>query len=203
MPRIALLVAALVLTACRDPAPPEPVAISEPEPEPAPVAEPTPTDEGPFRDLGWSAVSADGSAVLMQTHVGGGKCKRTCNDSPQGKAVWTADGCIGKRIDLRFVGNGCERVVVLHQLPKVASGERWETVAVGHVYRQEKLEYPIAAAGAVRDFKKIRGAGSTFYWLAGALEQPGPAPRYSADGSAVEFVTLDGKQQSIPLIAGK
>jgi len=210
MRMIAVLLSTLVLAACQDspPTPEAPAPIAPEEASAAPAGDPAPEATSvladPFRDLGWTAVSKDGSTALEQTHLGGGKCQRSCKVGPEGgKEVWKAQGCIGKRIDLRFVGNGCERVVILHQLPDVRSGERWEQVAVGHVYRKDRLEYPIAAAGAVRDFKKIRSAGNTFYWLAGALEQPGPAPGYSADGAAVEFVTVDGKKQSIPLIAGK
>lgn len=202
----ALCALVLTLTGCKDGS-----EQSAPPPAPAdagwagdvPAMEATAPDDGPFRDLSWTAVSADGTATLTQSHIGGAKCRRTCNDGPGGAEVWSAEGCIGKRIDLRFVGNGCERVVVLHQLPTVPSGRRWEEVEVGHVYNRDRLDYAIQAAGAVRDFKKIRSAGNTFYWLAGALDLPGQAPAYSADGAAVELTTVDGKQQSIPLGAGK
>lgn len=163
----------------------------------------TPSEGESFHALSWTAVSQDGTAVLMQTHLGGGKCRRTCNDGEGGQEVWSADGCIARQIDLRFVSNDCEKVAVLHQLPEVRRGERWQQVPVAHVYARARLEYPVAAAGAVRDFKKIKSAGTTFYWLQGALGQPGPAPRYADDGSAVEFVTADGNAQRIPLTAPK
>lgn len=203
MRRIALMTW-LVLSGCREApaagsAPPE--VAEQPADAGAPEVTGSETSEArdPFRDLGWTAVSQDGTAALTQTHVGDGKCVRSCTDAPEGREVWRAEGCIGKRLDLRFVGNDCEKVAVLHQLPEVRSGESWRKVRVAHVYARDRLAYPVEAAGAVQDLKKLRSAGSTFYWLQGALGQPGPGPRYSADGAAVEFVTLDGRAQAIPL----
>jgi hypothetical protein len=207
MVRIAVVISiTLCLGGCRNDPPPPPA----PEPatpvtpaaeaeEKQPTAIATPEADDPFRDFNWSAVSSDGTAVLMQTHVGNAKCRRTCNDAPGAKEVWSADGCVGKRIDLRFVANDCGKAVVLHQLPEVKGGQRWQEIEVAHVYKQGTLAYAVDAAGAVRDFKKIRSAGTTFYWLAGALNVPGVPPKYSADGNAVEFATVDGKKQSIPL----
>jgi hypothetical protein len=205
-----LLVGALC-AGCKDDPPPAPArtvdaVITRPGESPPPADAPVQTmpaatsdADDPFRDLNWTAVSQDSTAVLMQTHVGDGRCKRVCNDSPNGKELWSADGCIGKKIDLRFVANDCGKSVVLHQLPEVKNGARWQEVEVAHVYKEGAQAYAVNAAGAVRDFKKIRSAGNTFYWLSGALNIPGAPPRYSADGDAVEFTTVDGKKQSIPL----
>ena len=164
-------------------------------------AEP-PDDDSPYKDLSWSAVSQDGTAVLSHSANETGKCRRWCNDAPNASELWNAEGCIGEKIDLRFISNDCEKVVILHQLPKAtAHAANWPQVEVGHVYTRGKLDYAVAAGGAVRNFRQIRSAGTTFYWLAGALGVPGERPRYAPDGAAVLFTTVDGTAQSIPLVS--
>lgn len=197
----ALLIAGLLLAplgGCKKESPPAEVDVPTPAAADLP---PEPPDEGPYKDLSWSTVSQDGSAVLSQSADLGGRCRRVCNAAPSGSELWNAEGCIGERIDLRFVSNDCEKVVVLHQLPKTtASSANWPQVEVAHVYTRGKLDYAVAAGGAVRNFRQIRSAGTTFYWLAGALGVPGERPHYAPDGSAVLFTTVDGTAQSIPLV---
>jgi len=165
---------------------------------------PEPQEDSPYKELSWSTVSQDGTAVLSQSADATGKCRRWCNGAPNGSELWNAEGCIGEKIDLRFVGNDCEKVIVLHQLPKTtASSANWPQVEVAHVYTRGKLDYAVVAGGAVRNFRQIRSAGTTFYWLAGALGVPGERPRYAPDGSAVLFTTVDGTAQSIPLAAAR
>ena len=176
--------------------PPPPVA---PHARAQPTAAPAPEPDDPHRDLNWSTVSADASALLTQEHLGPDDCLRRCKDGPGGKEIWSARGCIGNQLDLRFVANDCGKVVVLHPLPKARATQLWKRVMVAHVYERDQLAYAVAAGAVVRDWKQIRSAGNTFYWLAGAMDVPGPAPRYSADGTAVVIETIDGKQQSIPL----
>lgn len=167
-------------------------------PAPAP-AEPA-TDESQNDVYRWTTVSADGTAVISHGSDGQGKCRRTCTDAP-GAEVWSAEGCIAKRHDLRFVANDCGKVVVLYQLPevKVSERERWRQAPVIRVYAREKLDREVTAAGAVRDWKAVRSAGTTFYWLGGALGQPGLAPRYSSDGNAVELQSIDGQAYKMTL----
>src|SRR6185369_8809969 len=117
--------------------------------------------------------------------------------------VWRAPICLGKRIDLRIIANDCSRAVILHQLPK-AAGIPQKTV-VGEVFARDKkgafkLDYGFNGGATVKDWSKVKNAGSNFYWLSGTLGVPGNAPRYSADGKAVEFEVIDGKHQSIALI---
>jgi len=197
--KVAPLALCLAALGCKRERAPEPPKISIPEAEPAPEA---PADDA-YRDLRWTAVSENGTAVLAQTPDAAGKCRRVCTGAGNA-AVWSADGCIGKRIDLRFVSNDCEKVVVIHQLPEVSADSRqWPQAEVVHVYKRGDKDYAVPAGGAVRDWKRVRSAGTTFYWLAGALGQPGTAPRYSAGGTAVEFDTVDGNHNSVSLVSKK
>jgi hypothetical protein len=174
--------------------------VEEAKPEPAEAApgeesEPAGSDLG--RELSWTAVSPDNQVALIQTGDLRGQCTARCSRTHAGQELWTASKCFGKRIDLRFISNDCERVVVIHQLPRAAGIP--QTTVVGQVFRRDKLDYTINAGATVRDWKKVRSAGTSFYWLAGVLGVPGTAPGYAADGSAVELETIDGKKHSIPL----
>jgi hypothetical protein len=118
--------------------------------------------------------------------------------TPTGPPSWSSRECLGKTIDLRFISNDCERVVVLHKLPE--GGLDWKSRPVAHVYNRGTLDYPVAAGATVRNWSKIQSAGTSFYWLQGVLAIPGREPRYNASGNAVELETIDGKTQLIPLV---
>ena len=149
-----------------------------------------------IRDLQWTTVSNDSKGVVNHVADRNFRCTVTCTVGEEER--WSMTTCLGKRLDLRFVSNDCDKLVILHQLPKVLGS--WSAAEVAHIYKRGVLEYAVQAGGVVRDEKKLRSAGTTFYWLAGVLGIPGVAPRYAADGSAVEFDTVDGKQQSIPFV---
>lgn len=196
-----LLCAAAVVAACSkesgqpafEPKPPPAAATAE-APAAAKPEEPELPQE--VRDLQWNAVSEDTKAVVQQTADRSFRCTASCliGEAEQ----WTSSSCLGKRIDLRFVSNDCQKLVVLHQLPKVTGDRRAAEVA--HIYKRGVLEYAVNAGGVVPDDKKLRSAGTTFYWLAGALGIPGAAPHYAADSSGVEFDTVDGRHQAIPFV---
>lgn len=193
----AVLGLALTSLGCKE-QPPSPVA----SPAPPPVATPPPPEANPdvpasIRSLRWETVSEDARSVLTQTADLQSRCVTACTVG--GKALWSGTTCMGQRIDLRFVGNDCERAVVLHHLPRAAS--RWQTTEVVHSYLRGQLDLTLQAGGVVRDGQKIQSAGSTFYWLSGAAGRPGPPPRYANGGQAVEFETVDGSRYAIPLTA--
>lgn len=151
--------------------------------------------------LDWTAVSPDDQVALVQTGDLRGLCVTECSRTHAKQQLWRVEKCFGTKLDLRFVSNDCEKVVVIHQLPK-ALGIPQQSV-VGEVFRRDKRQYTINAGATVKDWSKVRSAGSTFYWLAGTLGMPGTAPRYSADGQAVELTTVDGTKHSIPLTVTK
>ncbi len=167
-------------------------------PEAKPSAPEPPEQELPqeVRDLHWTAVSNDSKAAVRQEADLTFRCTATCTVGEEER--WSTSTCLGKRIDLRFVSDDCEKVVVLHQLPKVSGSRSAAEVAL--IYKRGVLEYAVQTGGVVRDESKLRSAGTTFYWLAGALGIPGAPPRYTADGSGVEFDTIDGKRQTIPFV---
>jgi hypothetical protein len=204
------LALSLSLAACSSkegpaPPPPPPPPKEEPAPAPAPPPAPPPAPgeeiESTKQELNWTAVSPDNQVALTQTGDLRGKCVVECVRTHSKEQLWRADKCLGTRIDLRFISNDCEKVVVIHQLPK-ASGIPQQT-AVGEVFRRDKRQYVINAGATIKDWSKVRGGGTTFYWLAGVLGMPGTAPHYTADGQAVELWTVDGKQHSIPLTVTK
>ena len=197
-----LLCAATAVAACSKEKTREPGTEAKPSPTAAtaevPAAAKPEEAEVPqeVRDLQWNAVSEDTKAVVQQSADRSFRCTATCLVGEEER--WTSSSCLGKRIDLRFVSNDCEKLVVLHQLPKVTGDRRAAEVA--HIYKRGVLEYAVNAGGVVPDEKKLRSAGTTFYWLAGALGIPGTAPHYAAGGSGVEFDTVDGRHQTIPFV---
>ncbi|MGQ0506676.1 MAG: hypothetical protein ACT4TC_15295 [Myxococcaceae bacterium] len=163
----------------------------------APAAAAPVEEDSDARDRTWVTVSANNQALLRQLGKADGFCETKCTIADQ--VIWESNLCLGKKLDLRFVGNDCEKAAVMHQLPE-PNPDPSEAVLV-HVYRRGALEYPVHTRGVVRSPKASRPTGSSFYWIAGALGQPGSPPRYSADGNRVEFETLDGKKQNVPLLA--
>jgi len=179
--------------------PPPPPAEAADAPAPPEPAAPQAGDraEGIKQDLDWTTVSPDDQVALIQTGDLRGRCVAECSKTHAKQQLWRTEKCFGTKLDLRFISNDCEKVVVIHQLPK-ASGIPQQT-AVGEVFHRDKREYAINAGATVKDWSRVRSAGSTFYWVAGTLGMPGTPPRYSADGQAVELTTVDGTKHSIPL----
>lgn len=184
------------------PPPPPPEEAAAPAPPPAPAGpQINPAAEAARQDLDWTAVSPDDQVALVQTGDLRGQCVAECSKTHAKQQLWRADKCFGTKLDLRFISNDCEKVVVIHQLPK-ALGIPQQTV-VGEVFRRDKREYLINAGATVKDWSKVRSGGTTFYWVAGTLGMPGTPPRYSADGQSVELTTVDGTKHSIPLTVKK
>lgn len=140
----------------------------------------------------WSTRSADTHAHLTQTLSLGGQCHLQCD--LEGTLKWeaTAD-CLGRGDERRFVGNDCERAVIIDPAP---SRGDWRKAVVMRVYRRQKLAYQVLGPGVVPDEAKVRGQRS---WARGCFGVPGEPPRYSADGTAVELTTVEGKPQRVPL----
>jgi hypothetical protein len=185
------------------PPPEDPAAAAEAPTAPAATPEPAPGTESDSKktELSWTAVSPDDQAALIQTGDLRGQCVAECSKGHGAEKLWRAEKCFGTKLDLRFISNDCEKVVVLHQLPRSA-GIPQQTV-VGEVFQRDKRKYTINAGATVKDWSKVRSGGNTFYWVAGTLGMPGTAPHYSADGQAVELETVDGKKHSIPLTVTK
>jgi hypothetical protein len=148
-------------------------------------------------DMTWLTVSADSQVTVEQKGAGKDKCTVVATRAPN-ETLWTSTSCLGSRLDLRFVANDGVRVVVLHPLPKSSKLEP-RRAQVGHVYDRGQLAYAVNAGGAIRDWTKVKSAGAQFYWLKGVMGQPGEAPRYSADGMAVDLEAIDGTKHAIPL----
>jgi hypothetical protein len=147
------------------------------------------------RDMTWETPSRDSKIYLRQKRQPDGFCHLECVRVPDQK-LWTGTGCIGKWLDLRFISDDCERIIVLHPYPKAATHDR--ATPVVHVFQRETQVEELLAGGIVQNWSKVRTSGSQIYWLAGALDMPGSAPHYSDDGAAVELDTLDGTHHRIP-----
>jgi hypothetical protein len=178
---LSLLIAA---AGCKKPAPPE-----------APVeAQPAVSNE--VRHLNWSIFSS-GGAEVRQTATAANDCTTTC--SVQGAASWSRSECAGLDTDFRFVSNDCGQLLVLFEHPDAqpALNDR----IVGSLYLAENDRVPLRLNRFMQSSAGIRVNGKHMMWLAGALGIPGQAPSLSADGTAVEFVTIDKVPHSIPFSA--
>ncbi len=165
------------------------------DPAPASAKRDSPDED---RLQNWLIVSPNGKVTVEQAAQGAEGAESCVVTAKRGSsALWTADSCLGTTLDFRFVGNDGQRLVVLHKLPVADHGDRAAEVA--HVYGEGKLEYAVHAAGAVRNWKLLRHSGTSLLWLEGVMGVEGKAPAYSAAGDAVEFTTIDGAAQKIPL----
>lgn len=174
------------------PPPPSSVPAETPKPAEAPPAE---DDEGPFA---WVIHSADGKSTLRQKPAGPGRCALECTDADD-KRVWASTtDCFGEKSDRKFLANDCVRTVVM--IPAPLRTQAWRVAQVMRVYKKEKLDYPVVGIAALPDEKLSKTSPS---WLKGCYGVAGDPPAYSADGSAVEYESIDGKKQRVPLVAEK
>jgi hypothetical protein len=172
---------------------------TEEKPAPAPAAdaggaaeaEGSPLD----RELTWETATRDASIVLRQKRQPDGFCHLEAIRLPDQK-LWSGTACVGKWIDLRFLSDDGERIIVLHPYPKAATHGR--ATPFIHVYQHEVQVEELLGGGIVQNWSKVRTSGSQLYWVAGVLDLPGTAPHYSQDGSGVELDTLDGARHRIP-----
>jgi hypothetical protein len=200
---LALLAAALTAGCRQERQQAQPVAeaaqpASTPEPAAPKPAEPEPSSEA-VRAYNWSAFSADSEVELRQQAEAPGNCRVTCRLGE--RELWSAERCLGQRLDLRFISRDCERVAVLHPFPRMPG--RWQVVELAHVYRRGELDYVVQAAGLLREERRLKRSGVNAYWLQGTMGNPGEPPRYNAEGTQVELVALDGQKLTLPLVSAR
>ncbi|HYO51960.1 hypothetical protein, partial [Archangium sp.] len=157
--------------------------------------QPSPADELP--DQTWSARSADGNAEVRQTALRDGKaprCTSTSTWSPpwDGQSVmWKWNTCIATREQLKFVSPDGKRVLVLDPRPASLPGS-WKDVEVATLY-EHGVRVKGAKAGALASAPvEVREPSLHLAWVKGHAGLPGDPPRYTSDGRAVEFETVDG-----------
>jgi hypothetical protein len=197
-----LLAAMLTAVSCNNATPPpQPSPEAEVKPDPPPAPAPSPkaapkadepeVDEGPNN---WVIHSGDGASTLRQTAAGSpGKCALSCAQS--GTELWKSLGpCLAEKSERKFLAKDCERTVVM--IPAPPRGKSWRETVVMRVYKRDKLDYPVMGIAALADERLMKTSTS---WLKGCYGLPGEAPRYSSDGEAVEYDTIDGKSHSVPL----
>ncbi len=172
-----------------------------PPPPPAPPAAVTPTRAGPsgpdLRGLAWEALNANASLRIQQTARSEDDCEVRCVENASQQVRWTAKGCRGTSLDLRFASPDCSRLMVVHTLPS-ASAFRYAVLAT--VWTQDGVDYELQGGGLGVDPKRIAASGTSFRWLKGVLETPGERPHFTEDGSAIELESLDGSKHVIPFV---
>ncbi len=142
--------------------------------------------EVPGKPLTWEATSADGRAVLAQESQGTA-CAFTCTSRTT--KLWSASGpCQGTVNDLHFVSADCERSVTFFIKP-----EGKERNFIG-VYDRILVAWKVPAAALVENL-----VGLPPHLIQGMGETTAGAPAYSSDGELVDFKTVDGKAQQVPL----
>jgi hypothetical protein len=195
------LAAVLVFLGCERAPPPAPGNVSDPSKEEAPEAVPPSQETAVGKDSlpladekpesSWSAFSADGRAEVRQGRVREGRGSRctttsTVSASPgQREVMWKWDTCIATREQLIFVSPEGQRVIVIEPLPERLKGD-WRGRDVVTLYEQGLRLKFLRAGAAVRSLDAQR-------WVRGTAGLPGTPPKYSADGTAIEFETVEGR----------
>ena len=146
--------------------------------------------------MSWEIRSADESSTLKESFLkSSSKCSLECRVGAT--IAWSATtDCLGEKADRKFVSKDCRRTVVM--IPAPPRGQMWRRVQVMRIYNRGELDYAVVGAAAMPDEVRLRAYRS---WLKGCYEVPGEPPRYSADGNAVEYETIDDKKSQISLIA--
>ena len=145
----------------------------------------------------WSTTSADSAVSVISLEVRGG-CELRC-EQPDGGVKWSSvTPCKVKRTHLRFVSGDCERLLAMDA--STLSGKYWENTVVATVLRRAETDYEINAVTVIGNIDKVRASHG---WLKGLSDVPGPLPAYGADGGTVDFVTVEGRAHSIPLVVVK
>jgi hypothetical protein len=146
-------------------------------------------------------VSANGLYTITFAQQGPGQCLLTV--SKEDGPLWSLSRCVGSPEDAFFVSNDGGQFWVLHAVPRVPSGhryqqhpERWGKVVVavrfdrtGTVLERRTL----ASFVTVREREKLVDLGLRFGWLAGVGGAPGVAPRQK-DGGVVVLDTVANRQ---------
>jgi hypothetical protein len=143
----------------------------------------------------WVIHSGDGKATLRQKPSTPDRCYLECT-SGDGSVAWKANAaCLAEKADWKFMAPDCTRTVVL--IPAPPRGKPWRASQVMRVYKKEKLDYQVMGIAVLKDEKLMKASPT---WVKGCYGVPGDPPRYSADGLAIEYESIDGKRQTVPLI---
>ncbi|MCY1080542.1 hypothetical protein [Archangium lansingense] len=160
-------------------------------------AQASPADEIPEQT--WTARSADGNAEVQQTALRNGKSTRCTSTSTwssprdERKVMWKWDTCIATREQLKFVSPDGKRVLVIDPSPaSLRTKGDWRDAEVATLY-EHGVRVKGAKAGALLDSPiEVREPALRIIWVTGHGGFPGAPPRYTSDGKAVEFETVDG-----------
>ena len=191
-----LFVVLFALAGCKKPAAPPP---PPPEPE-APPAAPAGPPGPDLRGLNWEVDNFDGTLRIQQRARAKDDCELQCIENATHAARWTVKGCRATTLDLRFVSPDCTRLMVVYTLPS-ASAFRYAVLAT--VWTEEGKAWEVKGGALPIDTQRTIAAGTSFRWLKGVLDAPGERPRYSADGTAVEVESLDGKTHTLPFVPAR
>jgi hypothetical protein len=198
-----VLAVGLAVAGCEKTPPPQPPPQAQPPPDspppaatpPGPKADEAEAEEGPHN---WVIHSGDGASTLRQKATAGDKCLLSCTkaDGAEAREVWKSLGpCMAEKNERKFLAGNCERTVVM--IPAPPRGKSWRETVVMRVYRRDKLDYPVMGVAVLADERLMKTSTS---WLKGCYGVPGEAPRYSSDGAAVEYDSIDGQSRSVPLL---
>ncbi|MFN7133204.1 MAG: hypothetical protein ACK4N5_14085 [Myxococcales bacterium] len=140
----------------------------------------------------WVIVSPNAEYAGEQV-ASGASCRFTVRRGEQ--VLWSAERCFGDRGDPRFLSADGERVLVLYAFPETKGG--MEKALAGELFHRGQVVRQYRVGQFVRDYKPLFAGRKHFYWLEGALGQPGVPPGLTKDGTGVELNTLDGKRHVV------
>lgn len=142
--------------------------------------------------VAWITTSDDAQAVAQQEGRKGG-CRLTVR---RGKSlVWTSDLCFARKDDLRFLSNDGISLVVLYSFPEQGSAPK--AARAGALYKKGRKVKDFWVGQFVADARPLTMTQRHFYWLEGAMGQPGVPPGMSKDGRRVELTTLDRRNFTV------
>lgn len=139
----------------------------------------------------WSTISDDTTASAEQIEQGRG-CRLTVKRNEE--VVWSVARCVAEKQDARFVSND-GRLLVLFAFPDGKAGIK--AARAGELWRAGKVVASWPVGRFVKDVKPLVATSRHFYWLEGAMGQPGVPPGVPAKTQVVELVTLDRRSWRI------
>ena len=145
----------------------------------------------------WTVSSWRGVATLTQTALPDDACSLHCEVS--GKKAWVREACLVRKTDFIFVSDDCGAVVTLNEYPLRADKTELTPLAATLTVKGNPPEFShrVIRLGEFVDASGLPGEGRRVRWLAGVVGEPGTRPHVSADGTAIEFSTLDGTSRSV------
>ena len=168
------------------------IGCRRPPPPPPPPSEPEAVPDA-LSHLKWHATSRDANAVVEQSAKNVGECTLSC--ARDGVEVWTQSRCAASDNDFRFVSDDCQQFVILFEYPE-SKGARAAAI-VGLAFPQGKAPVPLRLDRFLLATAQLRVTKQHFSWLAGALGVPGTRPHHRADGTGIEFETVDHRPHSL------